>query len=113
MKSLRERRKEARLSLLTKCLAEGIGHSFNYNLEKAHNTRQEANICTPYIKSNDAFYFSFWPRTVRDLQGCQLPDFSLRSQTFCYTADFSTTFLYMLKTNTFLHIPSQNHQQAP
>ena len=25
-------------------------------------------------------------------QGCQLPDFSLRSQTFCYTADFSTNF---------------------
>ena len=35
------------------------------------------------------------------IQGCQLPDFSLRSQTFCYTADFSTTFLYMLKTKTF------------
>ena len=34
-------------------------------------------------------------------QGCQLPDFNLRSQTFCYTADFSTTFLYMLKTMTF------------
>ena len=45
--------------------------------------------------------------------GCQLPDFSLRSQTFCYTADFSTTFLYMLKTKTFLHIQSHNHQQAP
>ena len=26
------------------------------------------------------------------LQGCQLPDFSLRSQTFCYTVAFSTTF---------------------
>ena len=39
-------------------------------------------------------------------QGCQHPDFSLRSQTFCYTADSSTTFLYMhiLKTKTFLHI---------
>ena len=46
-------------------------------------------------------------------QGCQLPDFGLRSQTFCYTADFTTTFLYMLKTKTFLHILSQNHQQAP
>ena len=34
-------------------------------------------------------------------RGCQLPDFSLRSPTFCYTADFSTTFLYMLKTKTF------------
>ena len=38
------------------------------------------------------------------VQGCQLPDFSLRSQTFCYTADFSTTFLYMLKTKTFFFI---------
>ena len=28
------------------------------------------------------------------MQGCQPPDFGLRSQTFCYTADFSTTFLY-------------------
>ena len=45
-------------------------------------------------------------------QGCQLPDFSLRSQTFCYTADFSATFLYILKTKTFWHIPSQNQQQA-
>ena len=38
-------------------------------------------------------------------QGCQLPDFSLRSQTFCYTADFSTTFLYMLQTKTFFAHP--------
>ena len=45
-------------------------------------------------------------------QGYQLTDYSLRSQTFCYTADLSTTFLYMLKTKTFLHIPSQNHHQA-
>ena len=37
-------------------------------------------------------------------QGGQHPDFSLRSQTFCYTADFSATLLYMLKTNTsFAH----------
>ena len=34
---------------------------------------------------------------------CELPVFSLRSQTFCYAAEFSTTFLYMLKTKTFLH----------
>ena len=34
-------------------------------------------------------------------RGCQLPDFSLRSQIFCYTAVFSTTFLYMLKTRLF------------
>ena len=38
-------------------------------------------------------------------QSCQLPDFSLRSQTFCHTADFSTTFLYMLKTKTFFAHP--------
>ena len=43
--------------------------------------------------------------------GCQLSDFSLRSQSSCYTADISTTFLNILKTKTFLHIPSQNHQQ--
>ena len=41
---------------------------------------------------------------IHQYHGCQLPDFSLRSQTFCYTADISTTFLYMLKTKTFLHI---------
>ena len=46
-------------------------------------------------------------------QGCQNPDFSLRSQTFCLTADFSTTFYICWKTMTFLHIPSQNHLQAP
>ena len=44
-------------------------------------------------------------------QGCQLSDFSQRSQTFCYTANFSTTFFYIFlkfKTKTFLYIPSQN-----
>ena len=46
-------------------------------------------------------------------QGWQLSDFNLRSQTFYYTADFSTTLLYMLETKTFLHIPLQNPQQAP
>ena len=50
---------------------------------------------------------------IYDQQGCQLIDFSLRSQAFCYTADFSTTFLYMLKTNSLLHILSENHQQPP
>ena len=29
------------------------------------------------------------------VQGCQLPDFSLRFQSSCYTADFSTTFIYI------------------
>ena len=43
---------------------------------------------------------------VSCVQDCQLPDFSLRSQTFCYTADFLLLFLYMLKTKTFLHISS-------
>ena len=32
-------------------------------------------------------------------QGCQLPDLSLRFQTICYFADFSTTFLYVLTNN--------------
>ena len=36
-----------------------------------------------------------------NFQGCQFPDFSLRSQAFCYTANFSTTFLYLLKIKTF------------
>ena len=36
---------------------------------------------------------------------CQLPDFSLRSQTSCYLADFSTTFLYLPKTKTFFSHP--------
>ena len=44
-----------------------------------------------------------------DKQGCQLPDFSLRSQTFfLYCRLFSYFFIY-LETKTFLHIPSQNH----
>ena len=33
---------------------------------------------------------------MRCLQGCQFPDFSLRSRTFCYTAQFSATFSHML-----------------
>ena len=49
---------------------------------------------------------------MEQYQGCQLPDFSLRYQTFSYIADFFTTFLYLLKTKKFLPIPSQNHQQA-
>ena len=36
-------------------------------------------------------------------QGCQLLDFSLRPQTFCYTADFSTTFYICLKPRLFAH----------
>ena len=31
------------------------------------------------------------------MQGCRLPAFSMRSQTFCYTADFSTAFYICLK----------------
>ena len=42
----------------------------------------------------------------------QAPSLAKR-QTFCYIADSSITFLYMLKTKTFLHILSQNHEQAP
>ena len=34
-------------------------------------------------------------------QCCQFPDFSLRSQTFCYTADFSTNFYTCLKPRLF------------
>ena len=37
------------------------------------------------------------------MKGFQLPDFSLRSQTFCYTADFSTTFYIFLKPRLFAH----------
>ena len=59
MKSLRERQKEAMLSLFTECLVEGIEPLFNCNnLEKAHNTRQEANTYTPFIRSN-VIYFPF------------------------------------------------------
>ena len=50
----------------------------------------------------------FWRRKKRVVafwlpkQGCQLPDFSLRSETFCCTADFSTTFFYIcLKPRLF------------
>ena len=37
------------------------------------------------------------------VQGCQLPDFSLRSPTCCYTAGFSTTFFIYAKT-FFAHL---------
>ena len=42
---------------------------------------------------------------MQHYQGCQLPDFSLRSQTFCYIGDFSTTFLYLLKNQDFFAYP--------
>ena len=38
------------------------------------------------------------------VQGCQLPDFSLRFQAICHIADFSTTFSIRLKTKPLLHI---------
>ena len=49
-------------------------------------------------------------------QGCQLRHFSLKSQTICYTADFPTTFLYMLKTPacfTSLHKTTSKHPRIP
>ena len=58
IKSLRERRKDARMSLFVRCFAEGIEPTFNYNLEKQHNTRQKQNTYTPYIKTN-IYYYSF------------------------------------------------------
>ena len=68
-------------------------------------------VCRLYIiQLTHRFYFLIsylaqsWPTWH---QVCQLPDVSQRSQTFCCTADFSTTFLYMLKTKTFLHIPTK------
>ena len=41
-------------------------------------------------------------------KGCQLPDFSLRSPTFCYTADFSITFLPR-RFCTFYHKITSKH----
>ena len=67
IESLQERRMSARFSLFARCLAENIQPSFEYDLEKQHNTRQNANTYTPYIRTN-AHYNSFWPRTIRELR---------------------------------------------
>ena len=62
-----EKLEERRLSLFSRCIAEGIEPSFQYDLEKKHTTRQAVNTYAPYIRSN-AHYYSFWPRTIRDLR---------------------------------------------
>ena len=67
IKSLNERRKDARFSLFVKCLEQGIEPVFPYNLEKGHNTRQRSDTYTPHIRTN-LFYYSFWPRTMRELR---------------------------------------------
>ena len=56
MTSLRERRKEARLSLFIKRLAEGIEPSFNYNLEKVHKLGRKP---TPIHHLLDLMCFTF------------------------------------------------------
>ena len=63
IESLQEPRMSARFSLFTRCLAENIQPSFEYDLQKQHNTRQNTNTYTPYIRTN-AFYNSFWPHTI-------------------------------------------------
>lgn len=65
--SLKQRREESRLKLFVKCLGEGIEPSFQYDLDKKHNTRQRTNTYMPHIRTN-AFYHSFWPRTLRDVR---------------------------------------------
>ena len=45
-------------------------------------------------------------------QGCQLPDFSLRSQTFCYIADFSTTFYIFAENQDFFAYPITKPQAS-
>ena len=67
IKSLNERRKDARFSLFLRCLEHGIEPVFPYNLEKGHNTRQRSDTYTPHIRTN-LFYYSFWPRTMRELR---------------------------------------------
>ena len=58
IESLQERRMSARFSLFTRCLAENIQPSFEYDHEKQHNRRQNTNTYTPYIRIN-AHYNSF------------------------------------------------------
>jgi len=65
--SLQERRKISRVKLYLRCLSEGIEPSFEYDLEKGHNTRQQENTYTPFIRTN-VFYHSFWPRTLREMR---------------------------------------------
>ena len=55
--------------------------------EKYFTTRKQKVLC--------------FSKLIYVMLGCQLPDFSLRSQTFCYTADFSTTFYICLKPRLF------------
>ena len=67
IESLQERRMSARFSLFTRCLAENIQQSFEYDHEQRHKTRQNTNTYTSYIRTN-AHYNSFWPRTIRELR---------------------------------------------
>ena len=58
IESLQEPRMSASFSLFTRCLAENIQPSVEYDLEKQHNTRQNTNTYTPYKRTN-AHYISF------------------------------------------------------
>ena len=76
------------------------------HLSKSVNNKQHYYITlfthkldTPEMACNNVNYIRIGSICA---QGCQLPDFSLRSQTFCYTADFSATFFYIcLKPRLF------------
>ena len=62
------------------------------------------------------FFWKYTRKALYVVQGCQLPDFSLRTQIFCYTVDFPMTFLYELKTTTYFashHKTTSKHPRIP
>ena len=62
------------------------------------------------------FFWKYTRKALYVVQGCQLPDFSLRTQIFCYTVDFPMTFLYEFKTTTYFashHKTTSKHPRIP
>ena len=68
-----------------------------------------------YFHMRQYIYIKLWyfVCNLPQHQGCQLPDSSLRFQNICYTADFSTTFLYMPKIITFSHPIAKKSSKNP
>ena len=74
----------------------------------AHTSRVcfKAQINVLIVLNTDKQYFELSKQMLHwcMLQGCQIPDFSLRSQTFYYTADFFITFfIYTQNQDFFAH----------
>ena len=71
----------------------------------SHSGDKSTNVCCISSQLNYGLNCkAFSEKVLTNLeQGCQLPDFSLRSQTFFILQTFPRHFLYMPKTITFSH----------